>query len=99
MPKISNSDKVRSPNTLTIPSKESCPKLPLVMVRWEQEGPLNQDFPCFQKTLSAELSLLTKPKRRVKALFLSLPTLPTLSHVPIQLLNKPAVLHSCTVLI
>lgn len=99
IPKISNSDRVRSLTTLTIPSKESCPKSLYAMVWWEQEGSIYQDFPCFQKALSAELSLLTKPKRGGKALFLSVPTPPTLSHVHIQLLNKPAVLHSCTVLI
>lgn len=86
--KISSSDRVRSPSTLTIPSKESCPKLPLVMVCWEWESTLYQDSPCSQKTLSAELSLLTKPKRRLKALFHSLPSPPTLLEVPIQLLKK-----------
>ena len=82
--KISSSDRVRSPYPLTIPRKESCPKSPLVMVWWEWELSPYQDLPCFQKTLSAELSFLTKPKRRVKALFLSLPTPQTLFDEPIQ---------------
>lgn len=79
MLKISSSDRVRSPSTLTIPSKESCPKLPLVMICREGEGSLYQDSPCSQKTRSAEPSSLTKPKRRVKAFS----TPPTLLDVPI----------------
>lgn len=97
MPKISCSGRVRSHYTLTIPSKEGCPKSPLAMIRWEWEDSLYQDSPCSQKTLSAELSLLTKPKRKVKALFLFARSSNT--DVAIQLLNKPVVLHICTVLI